>query len=454
MASDRFGITVIDGIAGSNDSWMGYDYWKSEADKYKGIEPLGTVLCERIGTKNCELSGNRIFRADIAAPVCKTGESNCIQGISAKNNETEIQGTFVKYLQGNRVRQDSRFSLPRGESASLWNLPGFPNASGQENYLVTSHITMKAENSRAFKPLDFNASIIPVKINAMPGAEPSIKYNAKDPKTGENQVYGNAPAEGCYLSDTNVCYEEVGFGEGRDFSLSFRYDNQIIGGWFSAYLDKPSMSVSTRGSTSLLKVSGSPVEIPRFQFASEGAASKDVKSVYKKYNRELGELGIQSVDTEAADFLDVFRVAARDSATGERQAWSFRSAGQGPYNRCLSNKSTLLGMVSTNALIYQGTPPELKSGFLSYTVAGMHFKSDQKTLALGRYNLVMRESVAQCLFGLGKVPVNATVSITGGQEQNVATTVVSRKAGWIKLNAEGFTYSKKTIKVKITKKKK
>jgi hypothetical protein len=38
--------------------------------------------------------------------------------------------------------------------------------------------------------------------------------------------------------------------------------------------------------------------------------------------------------------------------------------------------------------------------------------------------------------------------------KTTATTVVSEKNGWLKLAAYGFTFSKKTIKVKITKKKK
>ena len=48
---------------------------------------------------------------------------------------------------------------------------------------------------------------------------------------------------------------------------------------------------------------------------------------------------------------------------------------------------------------------------------------------------------------------NALIVDKGGK--TVATTVVKEtKDGWLKLAAYGFTFSKKTIKVKITKKKK
>jgi hypothetical protein len=43
------------------------------------------------------------------------------------------------------------------------------------------------------------------------------------------------------------------------------------------------------------------------------------------------------------------------------------------------------------------------------------------------------------------------VSVTGAGSKNIATTVVSEKNGWLKMAAYGFTFSKKTIQVKITK---
>jgi hypothetical protein len=63
---------------------------------------------------------------------------------------------------------------------------------------------------------------------------------------------------------------------------------------------------------------------------------------------------------------------------------------------------------------------------------------------------VVRSDVARCLYGFSKAPLSATISVTGGADKTVATTVVSEKNGWLKLAAYGFTFSDKTIKVKIT----
>ena len=100
---------------------------------------------------------------------------------------------------------------------------------------------------------------------------------------------------------------------------------------------------------------------------------------------------------------------------------------------------------------YDGNPPKFVDGFLNYRVSGFHFGPDGKTPNLGTYDLVLRSDAARCLYGFSNAPVSATVSIAGADgAQNVATTVVTEKDGWLKMKAAGFTFSEKQIKVKIT----
>jgi hypothetical protein len=77
---------------------------------------------------------------------------------------------------------------------------------------------------------------------------------------------------------------------------------------------------------------------------------------------------------------------------------------------------------------------------------------DGKTEVQGTYDLVMRSETARCLYGFSKAPISATVSVVGGNSNSVATTVVSEKDGWLKMAAYGFTFSQKTIRVKMTQK--
>jgi hypothetical protein len=102
-------------------------------------------------------------------------------------------------------------------------------------------------------------------------------------------------------------------------------------------------------------------------------------------------------------------------------------------------------------MVYDGGIPKFTNGFLDYQVAGMHYQPDGFTEVEGSYDLVMRSEVARCLYGFSNAPLSATISVVGGGSKSIATTIVNEKNGWLKLAAYGFTFSKKTIRAKITK---
>jgi hypothetical protein len=70
--------------------------------------------------------------------------------------------------------------------------------------------------------------------------------------------------------------------------------------------------------------------------------------------------------------------------------------------------------------------------------------------ALGTYDLVMRSDLARCLYGFSRAAVSAAITISGDGERDIATTIVGEKNGWLKLAAYGFTFSSKTIQVRLT----
>jgi len=103
-------------------------------------------------------------------------------------------------------------------------------------------------------------------------------------------------------------------------------------------------------------------------------------------------------------------------------------------------------------MAYSGAAPIWDGSSLQYKVAGLHYLPDGKTLATGKYDLVIKSESARCLYGFTSAPISATISIASADGvQNVATTVVNEKNGWLRMAAYGFTFSEKTIKVKITK---
>jgi hypothetical protein len=70
---------------------------------------------------------------------------------------------------------------------------------------------------------------------------------------------------------------------------------------------------------------------------------------------------------------------------------------------------------------------------------------------LGSYDLVLRSDAARCLYGFSNAPIRAEISVTSddGTEQ-VATTSVSERDGWLHLAATGFHFSQPTISVALS----
>jgi hypothetical protein len=209
-----------------------------------------------------------------------------------------------------------------------------------------------------------------------------------------------------------------------------------------------------------LTVEAEPALVQRFKHTIVG--KENVSEVEKQFVRENGMSGSWDSFTtwanasrpEAFKFVKHFKTSAGDKAAGANTYWNFGSShltAQG--SPCLSDTSKILGIVTTNAMAYDGGVPKYSKGSLDYKVAGMHLEADGATEVLGSYDLVMRSEVARCLYGFSKAPLSATISISGAGDRTIATTVVSEKNGWLKLAAYGFTFSEKTIKVKLTQKK-
>lgn len=134
--------------------------------------------------------------------------------------------------------------------------------------------------------------------------------------------------------------------------------------------------------------------------------------------------------------------------------WNFASNNNNNANgtNCFAQagKDKLIGLVTTNAPIYDSGAPAFKDGALSYKVAGLHFKADRSVFK-GSYDLAIRSDVARCLYGFSNAPIRASVSVlsSDGSTQDVASELVTEKNGWMTLSAKNFTFSQPTIKVKL-----
>lgn len=132
--------------------------------------------------------------------------------------------------------------------------------------------------------------------------------------------------------------------------------------------------------------------------------------------------------------------------------WNFGANAYIGNNTCSADKSKLHGMVVTNAPIFETGPPVFKDGSLNYKVAGVHTNVDG-SIFQGRYTYIVRSDTARCYYGFSDAPIVASVEVVSADNSaQIATVLVSenQSTGFIKLQAENFTFSAPTIKVKLT----
>ena len=110
------------------------------------------------------------------------------------------------------------------------------------------------------------------------------------------------------------------------------------------------------------------------------------------------------------------------------------------------------GVVSTNATQYISGPPtfDTTTQTLDYKVAAPHYLPNGKDFE-GSYNLEISSTLARCLYGFTDAPVSATISVVGvNGESKVSTTSMKLVGDFLRLSAEGFTFSSPTIRVKLS----
>lgn len=413
-----------------------------------------------IGKAN-DISGNALL------PVCDSDRAeNCIVSF-------EIAGPGKDFEKASYVRKATGQTFPAvlsvgyigGSTASLWEAPGTPSASGTTSYAVIANVQTSRRPNGKWETGDFMATVVPYRAQTGDYRDPEqMTANTDDVKGTRTSVFGiGYNDQRCAWNEKGTCGVVQDFVEGTRVRLTVRMSSSI-GGWFKGRLKNPLISVSKYSAkNNQVTVEAEPATVTRMSYTVQD--NKILSAEEEKFVKQNGFGGGRTpgfVTWAPAwqglsfSYVDYFRNKVKDTASGVNSYWNFGSnTNQGGTNRCLDDKSKVLGIVTTNSMIYAGGVPKFENGFLNYKVAGLHYMPNGTDLAVGVYDMVMRSDVARCLYGFSKAPLSATVSVVSDQgEKSTATTVVSEKNGWLKLAAYGFTFSNKTIKVKITKKKK
>jgi hypothetical protein len=150
--------------------------------------------------------------------------------------------------------------------------------------------------------------------------------------------------------------------------------------------------------------------------------------------------------------LSMFENHLGSKAVGRVSTWNVSQIKDATFSGCDSKTPRLEGLLTTNAMVYNGDLPTYKKGALSYQVGGLHYNHDG-TVFKGSYDFIMRSDTARCIYGFTKAPVQVAVTVTDvNGVQSASTSSVSESGGWLRIRARDFTFSTPTITAKITQK--
>lgn len=436
-------------------------------------------LCTNGSDPVCNTLGAN-FRAVI--PVCRdTSATNCLASLTAMSESGRtVEGIAssegLPASAANEFPADLVRNLPQGATPSVWKLNGITHGGGTDEYLVTVLLSGELQQGSRYAITDYNLSIAAFTKRSGNYA-PSVYKDRSMLGTSECPDNPN----GCSFalvggtgSDTTPCASIAnGYCAVREklpagvrFRLTFRV-SQSPSGWFHGRLKDPAISVSKLSSGVELSVEGEAVQVPIVAaIAPYADLPTSIQNLYPQNrfdgaswgdpgpNNRRNRLSVPDPDSEGAfkEFA-AWAPLLQDRASASPTVWTARTLRiPNDANGCFRDTNALLGVVTTNSMIYSPGPPTFNrsQGTLDYRLTSPHLTSKQVPF-LGTYDLAMRSSVARCLYGFSSAPIGATVSIVSADgAAQVATTSVNEKDDWLHLAAYGFTFSSPTVRVKLS----
>lgn len=443
---------------------------------------LSVANCYEYGTAECGKDKFFNFMANLG--YCGADlTTDCVQGVTATNSSgkqlaVNYLGAFPEKM-AYAFKGNLQANLPTGGSTFLVDIPEAPHVAGTK-YLVVAHVTgNKVQGNSVFNINEFSLGIFAVSkvIGSYQIAGPtSDVLNFRVLGSVSNQRIPFDQTERttarCAQTSATECLLAWPLPLDVDFGLSLKLHSKI-NGWLHGRTNNTVAEINLASDgDQILQVSGRASIVPSvYAWFPKTDIPKQVSDYYATRpdesnngtgfgERAPGSLYSPSLLKDTLDYREsqfpeaiAWYSAIKDKAPMAPTQWSIRSTNSGPDPKgCFRNNASLSGIVATNSNFFVSGPPVYNQAqnSLDYKVASPHFLPNGEVFK-GTYNLLMRSSVARCIYGFSDAPVSATISIVAADgTAQVATTVLGEKNGWLYLTASGFTFSSPTIRVKLT----
>ncbi len=434
------------------------------------------TFCNSLKDKPC-LEAKSMKLWSHLSPCSQGATTNCIDSFYAEDESgKKIQGEFVRYANENSkwsFDESAANNFPKTKGmGGVWRLPGLAGAT-TDLYYVSTYANMTLEKiagsqiaGEQFSVADFESGISPIKevlgqYTASLALDSGTKSSdgSRSGGVGANYDLNSSERDNCVMMEKGKCLQRQDFPSNYRFGLTIKVGKKLSG-WFHGRIYRPLISTNSGTSGQLVQVDALPVLVPSvLKKIPTSEISQELRN-YLLQDRQFGEgagyLMPGSSGKDAIDQSALWLPLIKDTATKSLQYWTFRtlntSGESQDIQRCSSGSTDVSGIVTTNALTYSAGPPSYNKseGSLDYKVLAPHYTS-KGDLAVGTYDLLLKSEVARCIYGFSKAPISGSISIVSESGQNnVATTVINEKNGWLYMSANGFSYSAPTVKIKLS----
>lgn len=409
--------------------------------------------CASVNDAHC--AGKELgYRAVL--PLCSTDKQvNCLEGVSGGTaGSVEKNGLFKEAFPkrgANDFTGDEKGNLPQGSTSSIFRFPDLPHSTldgvTYDTYAVTIAVTGTYREGKVVTQEGMFASITPVIIRESTcderfnGGNGDGKgcldtYNggvAVDQDNGyrcilwdtidgngDKKIWSLDPTTG----DKSLCAMKRPYPKDVRFTLRARLASQPKG-WLHGRLEDPRIVFENSPGRTNVTISGGVVTVPVLSAVGDySVLPQAVKSYFDSLcesncksprfpepqspatpkTQRLLQMNPPSSSTKSFAEMALWKEFVQDSTAAAPGHWNIRTlTGEemGKASSCISAATGVTGIVTTNATAYFEGPPafDTASKTLKYEVAAPHYEKDGKTEFQGSYHLIVREDVAECLYG-------------------------------------------------------
>jgi hypothetical protein len=483
-AADSFVYT--DFAANDFGLWSQSSIYGQDQKGSKKLEDWKQLWCSGWDDPSCSVYDN-LFADLILSPCVNEADRACLDGIEAKKSSGALEkltlygeATSQKIARYQFKSGANLVDVPAGGGLSIWK-SSEKNSDGSDR-LYAAHILLRY-----------------IATSSRQSGEAADKIVLSDFK---GQIYPVTLKSGATCREFAIgtqCVDSANFDGSEKLAVTLRMNKDLTGWIFGRMQNSEFAVTSLDASYNKIRIGGDVTFVPELSAkVAKSEISKDAK--LEKYLRDfftVGRVGVSvpnpgsgsfndggvggNTSTTYAGFLEAQTTTRLFSVNFEKFAlfsafedhlkpyspaasnngrnilrqtnsifWNFGANTYLGTNKCSADKTKLHGMVVTNASIFENGPPEFKDGSLNYRVAGIHKNSDGSVFK-GRYTYIVQSDTARCYYGFSKAPIEARVEVVSASNSSqVATVLVSEKDGFIKLQADNFTFSSPTIKVKFS----